>query len=55
MSRVSALVAREVRTQVYSPMAWVVWTLFLFLAGWFFFSLVYQFVALVESSASYAE
>ena len=55
MSRVSALVAREVRTQVYSPMAWIVWTLFLFLAGWFFFSLVDQFVILVENTASYAE
>ena len=55
MSRIGAVVAREIRTQVYSPIAWIVWTLFLFLAGWFFFSLVYQFVALVESTASYAE
>lgn len=54
MSRVVALVAREVRSQVYSPVAWVVWTLFLFLAGWFFFSLVYQFVAIVDQAAGYA-
>jgi len=55
VSRVGAVVAREIRAQVYSPIAWIVWTLFLFLSGWFFFSLVYQFVALVESTASYAE
>jgi ABC-2 type transport system permease protein len=39
VSRVYALVLRE---------------LFLFLAGWFFFSLVVQFVAIVESTSSYA-
>jgi ABC-2 type transport system permease protein len=55
MSRVAAVVAREVRAQVYSPVAWVVWTLFLFLAGWFFFSLVYQFVVIVDNAAGYAE
>lgn len=55
MSRVAALVAREIRTQIFSPMAWIVWTLFLFLAGWFFFSLVVQFAVLVENTASYAE
>jgi ABC-2 type transport system permease protein len=55
MSRVGALVAREVRSQVFSPVAWVVWTLFLFLAGWFFFSLVYQFIVVVDNAAGYAE
>ena len=55
MSRVGALVLRELRTQVFSPIAWVVWTLFLFLAGWFFFSLVYQFAVIVENTAGYAE
>jgi ABC-2 type transport system permease protein len=55
VSRVYALVARELRTQIYSPLAWIVWTLFLFLAGWFFFSLVVQFAVLVENTASYAE
>ena len=55
MSRIAALVAREIRAQIYSPIAWVVWTLFLFLAGWFFFSLVDQFAVLVENTASYAE
>jgi len=55
MSRVGALVSRELRTQVFSPVAWIVWTLFLFLAGWFFFSLVYQFAVLVENTTGYAE
>ena len=55
MSRIAALIAREVRAQVYSPVAWVVWTLFLFLSGWFFFSLVYQFIVIVDNAASYAE
>jgi len=53
--RIAALVAREVRAQVYSPIAWVVWTLFLFLAGWFFFSLVYQFIVIVDNASGYAE
>jgi ABC-2 type transport system permease protein len=55
MSRVLALVAREIRAQIYSPIAWVVWTLFLLLAGWFFFSLVYQFIVVVDNAAAYAE
>jgi len=55
MSRIYALIARELRSQVFSPVAWIVWTLFLFLAGWFFFSLVYQFAVLVENYSSYAE
>jgi hypothetical protein len=54
MSRVVALFSRELRSQVYSPIAWVVWTLFLFLAGWFFFSLVYQFAVIVENTNAYA-
>jgi ABC-2 type transport system permease protein len=55
MSRIAALIAREVRAQIYSPVAWVVWTLFLFLAGWFFFSLVYQFIVIVDNASGYAE
>jgi ABC-2 type transport system permease protein len=55
MSRIMALVAREIRAQIYSPIAWIVWTLFLFLAGWFFFSLVVQFAVIAENTASYAE
>jgi len=55
MSRIFALIKRELRSQVFSPIAWIVWTLFLFLAGWFFFSLVYQFAVLVENYSSYAE
>jgi len=55
LSRIAALVAREIRAQIYSPIAWVVWTLFLFLAGWFFFSLVVQFTVVVENASNYAE
>jgi len=55
VSRIYALITRELRTQVYSPVAWIVWTLFLFLAGWFFFSLVYQFAVIVENTTGYAE
>lgn len=55
MSKIFALVVREIRAQVFSPIAWIVWTLFLFLAGWFFFSLVYQFAVLVENTTGYAE
>jgi ABC-2 type transport system permease protein len=55
LSRIAALVAREIRAQIYSPIAWVVWTLFLFLAGWFFFSMVVQFTVIAENAANYAE
>lgn len=51
MSRVWALAARELRSLVFSPIAWIVWTLFLFVAGWFFFSAVYQFSAIVATYA----
>lgn len=51
MRKVWALVARELRSQVFSPVAWIVWTLFLFIAGWFFFSAVYQFSAIVATYA----
>jgi len=55
MSRIFALVGREIRSQIYAPVAWVVWTLFLLLAGWFFFSLTYQFMVVVDNAAAYAE
>jgi ABC-2 type transport system permease protein len=51
VSRVAALVARELRSLVYAPIAWIVWTLFLFVAGWFFFSSVYQFSSIVATYA----
>ena len=51
MSRIAAIVARELRSLVYSPIAWIVWTLFLFVAGWFFFSSVYQFSTIVATYA----
>jgi hypothetical protein len=49
VSRIAAIVARELRSLVYSPIAWIVWTLFLFVAGWFFFSSVYQFSTIVAT------
>jgi ABC-2 type transport system permease protein len=55
MNRILALVSREIRAQIYAPIAWVVWTLFLLLAGWFFFSLVYQFIVVVDNASAYAE
>ena len=55
MSRVLALFSREIRSQIYQPVAWIVWTLFLLLAGWFFFSLVYQFIVVVDNASAYAE
>jgi gliding motility-associated transport system permease protein len=51
VSRIAAIVARELRSLVYSPIAWIVWTLFLFVAGWFFFSSVYQFSTIVATYA----
>lgn len=55
MRKVAALVAREIRSQVFSPVAWVVWTLFLFLAGWMFISIVHQFQEIVENYTVYAQ
>ncbi len=55
MSRVIALFVREVRSQVVSPIAWTVWTLYLLLAGWFFFNLVSQFSVLLANYQMYAQ
>jgi gliding motility-associated transport system permease protein len=55
MRKILALVAREIRAQVYSPVAWVVWTLFLFVAGWMFIGIVHQFLELVDNYTAYAQ
>ena len=55
MSRIAALIAREWRAQVYSPVAWIVWTLFLFLAGWMFIGVVHQFIEIVANYSAYAQ
>lgn len=55
MSGLIALVRRELRSQLYAPTAWIVAALFLFLSGWFFFNLVWQFAALVRSYGLYAQ
>jgi len=46
MRRTGAIIAREVRSQIVSPVAWSVAAGFLFLAGYFFFDLVARFAAL---------
>jgi ABC-2 type transport system permease protein len=53
--KVAALVVREIRSQVFSPVAWVVWTLFLFIAGWMFISIVHQFQEIVENYTVFAQ
>ena len=55
MSGLFALVRRELRSQLHAPTAWIVAALFLFLSGWFFFNLVWQFAALVRSYGLYAQ
>ncbi|HEX6852323.1 MAG TPA: ABC transporter permease [Candidatus Polarisedimenticolaceae bacterium] len=55
MSGLLALVRRELRSQLHAPTAWIVAALFLFLSGWFFFNLVWQFAALVRSYGLYAQ
>jgi ABC-2 type transport system permease protein len=55
MRKVAALIGREIRAQVYSPVAWIVWTLFLFLAGWMFVGIVHQFLEIVENTTAYAQ
>lgn len=55
MRAVFTLCARELRSQVVSPVAWVVGAGFLLLAGYFFFNLVSQFSVLVGNYAVYAQ
>lgn len=55
MSGLLAILKRELRSQLHAPTAWIVAALFLFLSGWFFFNLVWQFAALVRSYGLYAQ
>lgn len=55
MSKVLAICARELRSQIYSPVVWVVATLYLFAAGYFFFGLVSSFSTLVRNYTYYAQ
>lgn len=55
MSGLLAIVRREVRSQVASPVVWIVLTLYLFAGGWFFFNLVSQFSVLVANYEMYAQ
>lgn len=55
MRAVLALAAREIRSQVYSPVAWAVGAGFLLLAGYFFFNFVSQFALLLRNYGLYAQ
>jgi ABC-2 type transport system permease protein len=55
MSGLLAIVRRELRSQLASPVVWIVLTLYLLVAGWFFFNLVSQFSVLVANSTVYAQ
>lgn len=55
MSGLAAMIRREIRSQVGSPVVWIVLTLYLLTAGWFFFNLVSQFSVLVAKSTAYAQ
>lgn len=55
MSRVWAICARELRSQIYSPVAWSVAAGFLFLLGYFFFNFVTQFDAALRNYELYAQ
>lgn len=50
-----AVCRRELRSQLYQPTAWVVAGIFVFLAGWFFFNLVWQFAEIVRNYGLYAQ
>ena len=55
MSRIAAIAMRELRSQIYSPVAWLVATLYLFAAGYFFFGLVSSFSTLLRNYTYYAQ
>ncbi len=55
MSRILTLCLRELRSQVGSPVAWIVGAGFLLLVGYFFFNLVSQFSQIVSNYAMYAQ
>ncbi len=49
MKNALAIAAREIRSYFVSPVAYVVLTGFLLLAGWFFFNLLARFSYLLQS------
>ncbi len=55
MSRVLTLCARELRSQLTSPVAWTVGGGFLLLAGYFFFNLVSQFTVMLSNYSMVAQ
>lgn len=55
MSRILAVALRELRSQVFSPVAWTVGAGFVLLAGYFFFNLVSQFTILLSNYTLYAQ
>lgn len=55
MRALTAIALRELRAQIVSPVAWIVGTAYVFLAGYFFFGLVNSFAASMRSAAIYAQ
>lgn len=55
MSRVVCVAMRELRSQIFSPVAWTVGAGFLLLAGYFFFNLVSQFTIVLSNYTLYAQ
>jgi ABC-2 type transport system permease protein len=55
MSRIWALFVRELRSQLVSPVAWIIATAFLLLAGYFFFNLIFSFSVMLSRYAAFAQ
>lgn len=55
MSGFVAILKKEIRSQVTSPVAWIVLCLYLLIAGWFFFNLVSQFSIILANYSMYAQ
>ena len=55
MSKLWAICARELRSQVFSPIGWVVAAGYLVLAGFVFFSLVQSFATMLQEYEIYAQ
>ena len=53
MRNVLAIVEKELRTYFVSPVAYVVMTCFLLLAGWFFFNLLTQLQQYIQMAQSF--
>jgi ABC-2 type transport system permease protein len=55
MRRIWTICARELRSQVVSPVGWIVGAGFLLLAGYFFFNLVSSFSVILNNYSAYAQ